>query len=75
MITTSYKQLTQPERYQIESLCKLDYSARSIAIQLGRSNKTTSNELRRFKGRIYCAQAEHHQSVKRTSTAKRRQVS
>jgi hypothetical protein len=23
-MTTSYKQLTQPERYQIEALCKLD---------------------------------------------------
>jgi IS30 family transposase len=69
MITTSYKQLTQPERYQIEALCKLDYSARSIAIQLERSNKTISNESRPFEGRVYCAQAAHHQSVKRSSTA------
>ena len=49
-MTTSYKQVAQPERYQIEALCKLDYSARSVALQLGRSNKTISNELSRFEG-------------------------
>ena len=70
-MTTSYKQLTQPERYQIEALCKLDYSARSVALQLGRSNKTISNELSRFEGLIYCAQTAHQQSAQRSSTAKK----
>ncbi|MFT6908966.1 MAG: IS30 family transposase, partial [Oleiphilaceae bacterium] len=59
------------ERYQIEALCKLDYSARSVPLQLGRSNKTISNELSRFEGRIYCAHTAHQQSFQRSSTAKK----
>ncbi|MFQ3221356.1 MAG: IS30 family transposase, partial [Paraglaciecola sp.] len=39
--------------------------------QLGRSNKTISNELSRFEGRDYCAHTAHQQSVQRSSTAKK----
>jgi IS30 family transposase len=66
-----YKQLTLIDRYQIEALYNLDFSARYIAKKLGRSNKSISNELNRYKGNSYCAEIAHQQSTERRSTAKK----
>lgn len=52
-----YNQLTLPERYQIEALKELDYSARKIAERLKRSNKTISREIKRCPPGGYCAEA------------------
>lgn len=61
-----YSQLTLDERYQIQVLHKLQYSARAIARDLGRSNKTISRELKRLGDKKYSAlQAEHHACHKR----------
>jgi IS30 family transposase len=59
-----YKQLTLKERYHIEVLSKLGFSARKIAIKIGRGNKTVSHELTRCSDNAYSAeiankQAEH----------------
>jgi IS30 family transposase len=45
---TLYSQLTLSERYQIQALHELDFSARAIGRELGRSNKTISRELKRL---------------------------
>ncbi len=39
---TLYSQLTLSERYQIQALHELDFSARAISREPGRSNKTIS---------------------------------
>lgn len=64
-----YKQLTLKERYQIEAFSKLEFSARSIASKLGRSNKTISNELARCAIYQYCAEAAHHEALNKRSLA------
>ena len=55
-MSNQYKQLTLRERYQIEAFSKLEFSARCIASNLGRSNKTISNELARCPTHQYCAE-------------------
>lgn len=63
---THYSQLTLNERYQIQALHELKYSARAIARELGRSNKTVSEELRRLGNKHYCAvQADNEARQKR----------
>ena len=58
-MNNQYKQLTLKERYQIEALIELGFSARAIAIQLERSNKTVARELRRCPNRKYSAEIAH----------------
>ena len=65
-MVNQYKQLTLKERYQIEAFCKLGFSARKMARELGRSNKTISNELARSLLNTsllkeYCAEVAHQQ--------------
>ncbi len=55
-----YSQLTLDERYQIQALNKLNHSARKIAIEISRSNKTVSQELNRCAPNKYCAKIAHH---------------
>lgn len=73
---TLYSQLTLDERYQIQALNELDFSAREIAHRLNRSNKTISKELQRnFQG-VYCAKRAHQTAdmVKRTATKKHKRT-
>ncbi|MCF1438161.1 MAG: helix-turn-helix domain-containing protein [Shewanella sp.] len=42
-----YKPLTLKQRYHIETLSKLGFSARKIAIEIPRGNKTIARELKR----------------------------
>jgi len=66
-----YKQLTLKERYQIEGLNELGFSARAIAIRMERSNKTIARELRRCPNRKYCAEIAHtHATMIRTQARK-----
>jgi hypothetical protein len=44
-MVNKYKHLTIKERYDIEAFCKLGFSARKMATELVRSNKTISTEL------------------------------
>ncbi|WP_444935851.1 IS30 family transposase [Microbulbifer sp. JMSA004] len=60
---THTSQLTLKERYQIEVLNGQNYSARAIAIKLGRSNKTVSRELNRCNP--YSAESAHRQMLQR----------
>ena len=64
-----YNQLTLTERYQIEALKELDYSARKIAEQLKRSNKTISREIKRCSPGDYCAEAADQDAITRRQTA------
>ncbi|MCO1336558.1 helix-turn-helix domain-containing protein [Microbulbifer sp. OS29] len=54
---THTSQLTLKDRYQIEVLNGQNYSARAIAQQLSRSNKTISRELNRCSP--YSAKSTH----------------
>jgi len=65
-----YNQLTLDERYQIQALNELDWSARSIAIKLARSNKTISRELKRLESG-YCARQAADQAQQRRSQARK----
>ena len=73
---TLYNQLTLDERYQIQALNKLSFSAREIARRLNRSNETISKELRRGPTGTYCAKAAHHNTdlTKRTATKKHKRT-
>ncbi|MCK5894437.1 MAG: hypothetical protein KAG53_08560 [Endozoicomonadaceae bacterium] len=64
-----YKQLTLPERYQIQSPCGLLFSARRIGDYLHRSNKTISLDLKRCPPGAYDAEAAHRNSQQRRKTA------
>ena len=55
---TLYNQLTQAERYQIQTLHELQFSAREIAQKPNRSNKTISRQRFSCRGR-YCAEMAH----------------
>jgi len=68
-----YNQLTLDERYQIQALNELDWSARSIAIKLARSNKTISRELKRLESG-YCARQAADQAQQRRSQARKHSV-
>ncbi len=68
-MANQYKQLTLKERYKIEAFCKLDFSARKIAIELGRGNKSISNELARLLPNKYCAETAHQQADTRRQQA------
>jgi IS30 family transposase len=69
---TLYNQLTLDERYQIQALNELGFSARTIALKLTRSNATISKELLRCSADTYCAKTahQHTMTVKRTATKK-----
>tara|TARA_B110000208_G_C11713627_1_gene410246 strand:- start:880 stop:1152 length:273 start_codon:yes stop_codon:yes gene_type:complete len=58
-MNNQYRQLTQAERYQIGVLCKLGFTARRIANEMQRGNKTISNELKRCPNGQYCADTAH----------------
>jgi IS30 family transposase len=58
-MNNQYKQLTLKERYQIEGLNELRFSARTITTKMERSNKTIARELRRCLASKYCAKAAH----------------
>ena len=60
---THYNQLTPDERYQIQALNELKFSARSIAITIGRSNKTVSRELNRTPNNDYDAQLANQDAI------------
>jgi len=69
---TLYNQLTLDERYQIQALSKLDFSARKIARRLHRSNKTISKELHRCPLGSYCAKTAHRNAdVKKRNATKK----
>jgi IS30 family transposase len=68
-----YNQLTLDERYQIQALHELNWSARSIATKLARSNKTISRELKRL-GSDYCAKNAANQAQQRRSQARKHSV-
>jgi len=70
-MNNQYKQLTLKERYQIEGLNELGFSARAIAIKMKRGNKTIARELRRCPNRKYCAEEAHsHTFLIRTQAHK-----
>lgn len=70
-MNNQYKQLTLKERYQIEGLNELGFSARAIATKMERSNKTIARELRRCLNSEYCATAAHdHASTIRAQASK-----
>lgn len=64
-----YKQLTLSERYQIQVMFQLKYSARKISIELNRSNKSISTELRRFNDNTYNAEKAHEIALKKRKAA------
>ena len=66
-----YKQLTLSERYQIQVMFQLGFSARKISAKLNRSNKSISAELNRFDDGTYDAEKAHELALKnRTGAAK-----
>ena len=66
-----YKQLTLKERYQIEMFLDMKFTARSIATELNRSNKTISTEINRCEIGSYNAEVAHkHASEQRTNAVK-----
>ena len=64
-----YNQLTLSERYQIQALIGLEYSARQIGLRMSRSNKTISEELRRCPLGTYEAEAAHQGAGQRRQSA------
>ena len=64
-----YKQLTLAERYHIQSLCELDFSARRIGKRIQRSNKTISRELKRCPPNEYSADSAHLDSLQQRKEA------
>ena len=70
-MNNQYRQLTQAERYQIGALYKLGLTARRIANEMQRGNKTISNELKRCPDGQYCANTAHgHAEQMRRRTRK-----
>lgn len=65
-----YNQLTLDERYQIQALHELNWSARSIAARLNRSNKTISRELKRADPDYRACDAQQ-QAIERRVTARK----
>lgn len=68
-MTKTYCQLTQAERYQIQALNELNFSARAMAKKLNRSNKTISQELKRCGDTRYCAHAAQNHAEQRRASA------
>ena len=64
-----YKLLILPERYHIQSLCGLLFSARRIGDYPHRSNKMISLELKRYPPGAYDAEVAHRNSLQRRKTA------
>jgi IS30 family transposase len=64
-----YHQLTLTERYQIQALKELEYSARKIGQKIGRSNKTISGELQRCTAQAYSAETAHQGACQRRQQA------
>jgi len=64
-----YNQLTLAERYQIQTLNELGYSARQIAVKLSRSNKTISQELKRCRPQEYCAEKADLNAIQQRQNA------
>lgn len=69
---TLYNQLTLSERYQIQALHELDFSARAIGRELRRSNKTISRELKRLamQESYNATEAEKHATDQRRAAPK-----
>lgn len=70
-MNNQYKQLTLCERYQIEGLKKLGFSARKIADEMARSNKTIARELKRCSKNDYSAEAAHAKATTIRSEARK----
>ena len=66
-----YNQLTLSERYQIQALKELEYSARKIGQKIRRSNKTISRELQRCQSQPYCAETAHQGACLRRQQAEK----
>ncbi|MDA9558121.1 IS30 family transposase [Vibrio sp.] len=64
-----YKQLTLKERYQIEAFLKIGFSARKIAIELYRSNKTISTDINRCDIGAYNADEAHRRASEQRANA------
>ena len=64
-----YKQLTLVERYQIEALVQLEFSARQIGKELKRGNKSISSELERCPQGRYKAITAHANALSKRSCA------
>lgn len=73
---TFYNQLTLDERYQIQALNELNFSARAIATKMKRSNKTISHDLKSCPLGFYCAKEAHHQATikRKVATKKHRRT-
>jgi len=69
-----YKQLTLPQRYQIQSLIQVGYTQTQIALELGVNKSTISRELKRnipTRGQTayrYVAEHAQHKTLYRHST-------
>ena len=70
-MNSQYKQLTLCERYQIESLRELGFSARKIADKMARGNKTIARELKRCPENDYAAEVAHAKATAAKSEARK----
>ena len=68
-MNNSHSQLTLIYRHQIQALNGLGYSARKIAINMKRSNKTISQGIGRCKPDKYCAETAHLDAQKTRQNA------
>jgi transposase, IS30 family len=63
---STYKQLTQEQRYCIYQLNKIDFNQTEIALEIGVDKSTVSRELKRNTGgRGYRPQQAHHKALER----------
>jgi transposase, IS30 family len=60
-----YRRITYEERIRIEALSALGYSARYVALLLGRSHNSISYELRKKVKNIYTAKKAQHKTYQR----------
>lgn len=70
-MNNQYKQLTLCERYQIEGLKELGFSARKIAEKMARSNTTVARELKRCPENAYSAEIAHAKAAAIRSEARK----
>ncbi len=63
----SYKQLTEGQRYQIDTYLRESFSFRAIAERLGVSHSTISREVQRnrFRGSHYLPEVAHSWALNR----------
>ena len=69
-----YNQLTLAERYQIQALRELEYSARQMGRKMSRSNKTISRELKRCPSGAYDAGIAHRVADQQRQSAAKSHV-